>query len=79
MNGAAEESAVRGIGEVADVHHPHQDADDGDHLGEEGSELVELLLQRGHLVILRLVHRVANLPDGGIHSGADHHRARVRR
>ena len=43
--------------EVANVDDPHQHADHSDGLGEEGAELVQLLLQGCHLFVC-LCHRM---------------------
>jgi len=61
---------VDGVVEVADVDGPDGDADDGDDLGQLLGELVQLLLQRG-LLLLRLDHFGADLADLGVQAGAD--------
>ena len=42
-------SSVTGIREIANVDNPHEDADDSDNLGEQISEIIDLLLERGLL------------------------------
>jgi hypothetical protein len=46
VDGAARDGAVLRVCEVVDVEQPQQDADGGDHLGEQRAELVELHLER---------------------------------
>lgn len=51
-SGNLQPAAMDGVLEVADVDDPHQDADNGDGLGKEVAELVQLPLQRRQLLHL---------------------------
>lgn len=55
-------AAVDGVSEVADVDDPHGDTDQGDDLGELLPELIQLLLQRG-LLLLRRRHLITDFTD----------------
>mmetsp|Transcript_24749 Transcript_24749/g.59665 ORF Transcript_24749/g.59665 Transcript_24749/m.59665 type:complete len:432 (+) Transcript_24749:2089-3384(+) len=52
VDAALEDGAVDGIEEVIVIDRPHQDADDADDLAQQVSELVDLLLEGGVLLVL---------------------------
>mmetsp|Transcript_35412 Transcript_35412/g.67768 ORF Transcript_35412/g.67768 Transcript_35412/m.67768 type:complete len:374 (-) Transcript_35412:249-1370(-) len=76
VHGAAQDASMRGVGEVADVHNPHQDANHRNDLSKEGAKLVQLLLQRSHL-LRGLGHGRVDLADGGLNPARRHHCARA--
>lgn len=59
------------IVEVADVDEPDGHADEGDDLGQLLPKLIQLLLQRG-LVLLCGGHLVTDLPNLGAHPSGGH-------
>lgn len=72
VDGATEPGApVDGVIEVANVDEPHGHADERDDLGELLPKLVQLLLQRG-LVLLCGGHLVSDLPNLGAHTSCGH-------
>jgi len=62
---------MHGVVEVANVDEPDGHADEGDDLGELLPKLIQLLLQRG-LVLLCGGHLVTDLPNLGAHTGGGH-------
>ena len=60
-----------GIVEVANVDEPHGHADEGDDLGELLPKLIQLLLQRGP-VLLCGGHLVTDLPNLSVHTSRGH-------
>lgn len=60
-----------GVIEVADVDEPDGHADEGDDLGELLPKLIQLLLQRG-LVLLCGSHLVTDLPNLGVDTCGGH-------
>lgn len=62
---------MHGVVEVANVDEPDSHADEGDDLGELLPKLIQLLLQRG-LVLLCGGHLVTDLPNLGAHAGGGH-------
>lgn len=64
-------TAVHWVVEVSDVDGPHEHANDGDHLGQLLTELVEFLGEWG-LLSLGLNHGLSDLTDLGVLAGLDH-------
>lgn len=59
---------MRGVGKVADIYEPDEDADDGDDLCQHVSEVVELALQWCLLADLG-GDREVDIADGGLLAG----------
>ena len=65
---------MNGIVEVAVVHNPYEEADHTDDLGQELTELVELLLKRCVLFFLRcLLNFILDSTNCSFHSSIDYY------
>mmetsp|Transcript_17038 Transcript_17038/g.49349 ORF Transcript_17038/g.49349 Transcript_17038/m.49349 type:complete len:683 (+) Transcript_17038:872-2920(+) len=73
VDAALDHAPVHGVEELAEVHHPHEEADPRDHLGEHFAEGIELLPERRLLLLLgRGLHVRLDLTNLRLHARGHH-------